>query len=649
MKPTIHDVSAANRFDVQQSGIRATSESDADLRPTSSTLPCKHCSDEKRERRWLQRRCYYCNKPGHQISTCKMKENDEETQLIRLAIDTGTQQQQNADFDHQSNQRMEYIVVGTDGGFWSEMWCVSKTLKHHYSGSLDMFKRIKNMSGVETKTGENQFFFIRGIGVVEVMSGSEKVRIQSVFYTPDIDRNLLSLDQLITQGFTVKFIGDKCKLFPTFSIPLINKKSDLAPDLFLQGERKRRSDPTDSSNMKVGIQKQEGVINDHQEMIVICTEGGQWGDIWYISSIFSHHIAGNLNVFKRIKHIVGVDTRSGENSFLFTRGVGAVEIKSSNETMRIQSVFYSPELDRNVLSLDQLTLQGYTVNKSGDTCKIFPMFSTPVINSVNDMSGLTKEDEIGLKELQGILDVSTMDDEFKERYLNSYFEELNLSSQETDWSLMIIKTMEFHEFADCKSLLDMIDDREFIFKYKHVLEAKFEEMVTRFLNVNMGISSRPVPPYAPTKRKIDLLGLYVTVERDGGYRSVTNDNSWPVVAKDLGYDYQDGLKWFKRRCLTRRWGKKEKVLHSAAIRGGKVLVMLKMRLLRTIMLSMPETNGRVPGTCKRNGGALISIMRGRPLKKQTGVSCSMLGNIIKFKGVMLEMLFKLYYVIMYKY
>ncbi|KAF5802191.1 putative transcription factor & chromatin remodeling ARID family [Helianthus annuus] len=292
--------------------------------------------------------------------------------------------------------------------------------------------------------------------------------------------------------------------------------------------------------MKVGIQKQEGVINDHQEMIVICTEGGQWGDIWYISSIFSHHIAGNLNVFKRIKHIVGVDTRSGENSFLFTRGVGAVEIKSSNETMRIQSVFYSPELDRNVLSLDQLTLQGYTVNKSGDTCKIFPMFSTPVINSVNDMSGLTKEDEIGLKELQGILDVSTMDDEFKERYLNSYFEELNLSSQETDWSLMIIKTMEFHEFADCKSLLDMIDDREFIFKYKHVLEAKFEEMVTRFLNVNMGISSRPVPPYAPTKRKIDLLGLYVTVERDGGYRSVTNDNSWPVVAKDLGYDYQDG-------------------------------------------------------------------------------------------------------------
>ncbi|KAJ0772309.1 putative transcription factor & chromatin remodeling ARID family [Helianthus annuus] len=86
----------------------------------------------------------------------------------------------------------------------------------------------------------------------------------------------------------------------------------------------------------------------------------------------------------------------------------------------------------------------------------------------------------------------------------------------------------------------MIDDKEFVFKYKHVMEGKFEEMVTWFLNVKMGISSRSVPPLALNKRKIDLLGLYITVERDGGYRCVTNDNLWPVVAKDLGYDYQDG-------------------------------------------------------------------------------------------------------------
>ncbi|KAM0006404.1 putative transcription factor interactor and regulator CCHC(Zn) family [Helianthus debilis subsp. tardiflorus] len=288
--------------------------------------------------------------------------------------------------------------------------------------------------------------------------------------------------------------------------------------------------------VNTAIQKQEGVRDHQEEMIVVGTEGGLWSDIWYVSSVFTHHMAGNLNVFKRIKHIIGVDTRSGGNNFLFTRGVGSVEIKTCNETMRIQSVFYSPELDRNVLSMDQLTMQGYTVNKDGDTCKIFPTFSIPVNNSVNEASGLTREEEIGLNEKQGILDESVYDDEFKERYLNSYFEELNLSSQETDWSLMIVKAMEFHEFADCKAFMDLIDDREFVFKYKHMLELKIEEMVKWFLFDYMGITARPIPPFTPNKRKLNLLSLYILVAMDGGYREVTTENLWPAIAKDLGFD-----------------------------------------------------------------------------------------------------------------
>ncbi|KAF5809216.1 putative transcription factor interactor and regulator CCHC(Zn) family [Helianthus annuus] len=292
--------------------------------------------------------------------------------------------------------------------------------------------------------------------------------------------------------------------------------------------------------VNMGIQNQGRDISNHQEMIVVGTEGGLWSDIWYVSSVFKHHMAGNLNVFKRIKHIIGVDTQSGGNNFLFTRGVGSVEIKTCNETMRIQSVFYSPELDRNVLSIDQLTMQGFIVNKNGDTCKIFPMFSIPVDNSVNDASGLTREEEIGLKEKQGIIEESVYDDEFKERYLNSYFEELDLSSQEPDWSLMIVKEMEFHEFADCKAFLDLIDDREFVFKYKHMLEIKFEEMVKWFLYDYMGLTTRPLPPFAPNKKRINLLSLYILVAIDGGYREVTTENLWPAIAKDLGFDYDDG-------------------------------------------------------------------------------------------------------------
>ncbi|KAJ0447934.1 hypothetical protein HanRHA438_Chr17g0818261 [Helianthus annuus] len=186
---------------MQESGIRASYSINDNLRPTSSMMPCAHCSEERRERRRMERRCYYSNMSGHQISSCQEKEKDEENQLLRQAVDAGTQKNAEEENNHQIEGQLEFIVEGTEGGYWSDIWYVSKSLKHHFSSNIDMFKRIKNMSHVETVTGENHFFFIRGIGLVDVVSGSENIRIHSVFYTTDIDRNVLSFDQLITQGY----------------------------------------------------------------------------------------------------------------------------------------------------------------------------------------------------------------------------------------------------------------------------------------------------------------------------------------------------------------------------------------------------------------------------------------------------------------
>ncbi|KAJ0716396.1 putative transcription factor & chromatin remodeling ARID family [Helianthus annuus] len=168
------------------------------------------------------------------------------------------------------------------------------------------------------------------------------------------------------------------------------------------------------------------------------------------------------------------------------------------------------------------------------------MFSTPVVNSKNETSGLTREEELGLYEKRRLQDLKDVDDEFKEAYLNSYFETLNVSGEdENDWNRLILKSLKFHEFADCKALIDMLDDREYVFKYKVELQNKFEEMVRWFLNGYMGITSRPVPPYTTDQKKIDLLSLYILVASDGGYREVTNENTWPIIAKDLGFGYED--------------------------------------------------------------------------------------------------------------
>ncbi|KAJ0769929.1 putative transcription factor interactor and regulator CCHC(Zn) family [Helianthus annuus] len=293
--------------------------------------------------------------------------------------------------------------------------------------------------------------------------------------------------------------------------------------------------------INAGIKRKEEDVHCRNEMIVTGTDGGQWAEIWYVNPSFNHHFSGNINVFKRVKHMMGVETRSGMNNFLFIRGVGSVEMKTGNETLNIQSVFYSPEIDRNVLSLDQLTLQGYTVRKSGDKCKIYPMFSTPTVNSRNETNGLTKEEELGLLEKRRLQDLKGVDDEFKEAYLNSYFETLNVSNEDdNDWNRLILKSLKFQEFADCKALIDMLDDREYVFKYKVELQNKFEEMIRWFLNGYMGITSRPVPPHSTDQKKIDLLSLYILVASEGGYREVTTENTWPIIAKDLGFGYEDG-------------------------------------------------------------------------------------------------------------
>ncbi|MFS7975255.1 putative transcription factor & chromatin remodeling ARID family [Helianthus anomalus] len=105
---------------------------------------------------------------------------------------------------------------------------------------------------------------------------------------------------------------------------------------------------------------------------------------------------------------------------------------------------------------------------------------------------------------------------------------------------MILQSMKLKEFQDCKVLLDMLDDSEYVMKYKYDIKGKFEEMMDWFLRVKMGINSRPIPVYMNNNKKVNMLELYMVVKREGGHRTVTSNNLWAMVSKDMGHDYGDG-------------------------------------------------------------------------------------------------------------
>ncbi|KAJ0770876.1 putative transcription factor & chromatin remodeling ARID family [Helianthus annuus] len=256
------------------------------------------------------------------------------------------------------------------------------------------------------------------------------------------------------------------------------------------------------------------------EYIVTGTDGGFRSEIWYVSTTFKNHFSGNLDMFKRIKSMFGVETKMGENNFYFIKGIGVVEVMSGSERIRIQSVLYTPDIDRNVLSLDQLITQGYTVKFIGDKCKIFPTFSILVINRRSDISGLTREDEIGLREKESLITFESDYEAFKTDYLHQYIESLNISSNEPDWNVLILQAMLFKEFHDCKALLDMLEDDGYVKKLE--------------------ITTRPLPAYASDNRKVSLLELYMVVNREDGHRRITENNMWAMIAKDMGFDYNEG-------------------------------------------------------------------------------------------------------------
>ncbi|KAM0040947.1 putative transcription factor & chromatin remodeling ARID family [Helianthus debilis subsp. tardiflorus] len=86
----------------------------------------------------------------------------------------------------------------------------------------------------------------------------------------------------------------------------------------------------------------------------------------------------------------------------------------------------------------------------------------------------------------------------------------------------------------------MMDDGEYIGKYKFILQTKFEEMVEWFITKKLGVTTRPIPAYASNNRKVSLLDLYLEIEKEGGHRNVTENNLWPKVTKDIDFEYIDG-------------------------------------------------------------------------------------------------------------
>ncbi|GJW38190.1 hypothetical protein Tco_0064035 [Tanacetum coccineum] len=120
-------------------------------------------------------RCYICRKRGYMFWKCPNKKNS--TNLEALTID---------------NQSKEATMVRN-----------KERLKYPEN------VHVKKVEGTQH---ERKIIFSHGIGEAMVETSEKKIVIPCVLYTPEITLNVLSLDQLMAQGFVVTYGHNKCQI-----------------------------------------------------------------------------------------------------------------------------------------------------------------------------------------------------------------------------------------------------------------------------------------------------------------------------------------------------------------------------------------------------------------------------------------------------
>ena len=107
----------------------------------------------------------------------------------------------------------DYVVQGRDKEDWNNIWYVSKIHKFHMCPRRVLFNDVKyKFKMIGKKEYERKFIFSYGIGTATIKTENGDIVVRQVQYTPEVTLNILSLDLLEKQSFSVKNIDTSCSI-----------------------------------------------------------------------------------------------------------------------------------------------------------------------------------------------------------------------------------------------------------------------------------------------------------------------------------------------------------------------------------------------------------------------------------------------------
>ncbi|XP_074363933.1 uncharacterized protein LOC141704625 [Apium graveolens] len=159
---------------------------------------CKRSSHTEKDC-WFKGKpqCHHCKKFGHLQKDCRFK----------------NQQQVNVSEEKEDGYAVFYANCQVTNEKSSTTWLLDSGCSNHMTGDNTIFTKIDKSITVEVKMVNGILVQARGKGTICIQTKDGIRYINDVLLVPDLDQNLLSVGQLIENGYAAYFENGTCTIF----------------------------------------------------------------------------------------------------------------------------------------------------------------------------------------------------------------------------------------------------------------------------------------------------------------------------------------------------------------------------------------------------------------------------------------------------